>query len=81
MEQKILIQVLELIYILNQQNGKIRAVQKMNGKAVFIVIYENFYDDLDLHESMEIYFGKYNTCNRLKEAKQKILNYVNEQAK
>lgn len=81
MEQKLLIQVIELVYMLNDQKGKNRAVLKMNGKALFIAIYSNFWEDIDLSDSLEIYFGKYNTCQRLKDAKERILYYINEQAK
>lgn len=78
MEQKLLIRLIEQIYILNGMNSKNRAVIKLTPKVLYIAIYQNFFDDLDLSESMRIYLNRYRTNSELKEAHTQILLYISE---
>ncbi len=81
MEQKLLMQLLEQIYMLNDMKGKNRAALKLNTKAIYIAIYSNFFDDLDISETVQITFGKYKTNTELKEAYNTILYYISQNSK
>lgn len=81
MEQKLLMRVVEMVYILNGMNGKNRAVLKLNTKVLYIAIYQNFFDDLDLSATIQIQLDKYRTNNQLKEAYTELLYYQSENSK
>lgn len=78
MEQKLLMRLVESVFILNSMNGRNRAVLKLNSKVIYIAIYQNFYDDLDLSETIQIHFEKYRTNQQLKEAYTQILSYQSQ---
>lgn len=81
MEQKLLMRVIENVYMLNGMNGKNRAVLKLNSKVIYIAIYQNFFDDLDLSETIQIHFENLRTNQQLNEAYNKLLYYQSKNSK
>lgn len=81
MEQKLIMQLLQQLYILNGMNGKNRAVVKLTPKVIYVAIYQNFWDDLDISETMNIPLGRYKTNTELKEAYNQTLYYISENSK
>lgn len=81
MEQKYLRQVIELVYLLNDAKLKNRAVIKMNRTTLIVVVYQCFFEEIDLSDSYSVYLGKRDAKSRFENIIKELNYYINQNQK